>query len=367
MNTPVLGIMVCRLKNNLFYEKGYYRFLQYYGNSKNILVFVFYPDRVNWKTNRVQGFQYDPAIKKWVMKWFPLPQYVYDRCFYSSAKTYSMYKPYVERLKQHTGITFLGVGLKGKWDVYQILSIDSNFQNYLPTTEIYTNSQQLFNWLDKFPVILKPLGGSHGAGVVKITSQNNRYHIIGRNLRNQMIEKSFDHKSQFLTWVRSFIHGRKFIIQQFIDLTTSDHQPYDIRVFLQKNSKDQWETLGKVARIGSGLSVTSNLHGGGQVEDTVTLLEREFGKTKASEILNKIDHLATTLPSHIEARHGRLFELGLDVGIDRQGNVWIIEVNSKPGRKVFALLGDKKKRYQALINPILYSQYLAKKTGGKAV
>lgn len=355
---PVLGIMVCQLKNNLFKEKHYYQLLQQLGMKKNLFVYVFYPNFIDWQRREVKGFQYNFKLNKWEVNWFPLPDYVYDRCFYTSSQKYLKYKPYIEQI-QVRNILFLGHGLKGKWSVYQILSNNNNFLKHLPKTSPYKNTQQLIKWLKYFPVILKPTGGSHGIGVIKVIHHKNKYEIIGRNFNNKKIHQIFNNQEQFIKWIQSFIKGKRFLIQRFVNLTNSKDQPYDIRVLVQKNQQGDWENIGMAARVGEASNITSNLHGGGKVQSTTDLLTHEFGKEKSKKIINQINELSRLLPPYIESIHGRLFELGLDMGVDRQGKVWIIEVNSKPGRSAFALLGNKKARNKSLNNPILYTQYLS--------
>ena len=129
---------------------------------------------------------------------------------------------------------------------------------------------------------------------------------------------------------------------------------------IQKNKNGEWETLGMAARVGATKNITSNLHGGGYAKSVPTLLSQEYDKEKAKEIEKEIDHLATVIPKYIEDHHGHLFEVGLDLGVDRNGRVWIIEVNSKPGRRVFSLLNDNVRRNKSLKQPIYYAEYLAK-------
>jgi hypothetical protein len=64
----------------------------------------------------------------------------------------------------------------------------------------------------------------------------------------------------------------------------------------------------------------------------------------------------------LESCHGRLVELGIDFGVDLDGYIWILEVNSKPGRSIFTYLQDDKARNRALENPIRYAKYLLTQT-----
>lgn len=354
----ILGIMACSINNQLFHERGFYKYLQLLGEKKNILVYVFYPDSINWNHSIVNGFHYNYAKKKWENNQYPLPNYIYDRCFYVSVNKYLRYKPYIEQIKQNKRISFLGYGLKGKWEVHEILSKNPLYKNHLPKTERYRNHNQLIKWIKSFPIVLKPIGGSHGAGVIKITQKNNTYTIIGRDYHNQKISIKLQGQQKFIDWVNQFLGGRRFIIQQYLDLFTSSNQPYDVRVLVQKNKQGKWSITGKSVRLGDMDNITSNLHGGGKVEQLPSFLKKEFGEKMAIKIINEINKLASAIPPYLENNHGNLFELGIDIGVDRQGNVWIIEVNSKPGRKVFSLLGDKEKTIKALSGPILYTEYL---------
>ncbi|MEK1830725.1 YheC/YheD family protein [Priestia megaterium] len=41
--------------------------------------------------------------------------------------------------------------------------------------------------------------------------------------------------------------------------------------------------------------------------------------------------------------NGLIGELGFDFGVDYQGNVWLFEANSKPGRSIFHTLPYEKR------------------------
>ncbi len=357
---PILGIMTCKINKVMFYEKNFFKTLQRLGTPKNIFVYIFHPDYIDWKKKIVKAFRFNEATQQWSMNWYPLPHYVYDRCFYTSANQYLKYKPFVNKLKQNSQIKFLGNGLKGKWEIHQILSSNQAFNKFLPKSEIFKSNNQLIQWLSQYPVILKPTGGSHGQGVIRISIDNQHYSIIGRNHVNKKIDISFHDKRGLFEWINQFVKGKKYLIQQYLSLVTSDNKPFDIRILIQKNEVGNWEVTGKAARIGDPSNITSNLHGGGIVEDAEALIIYEFGEEKSKQILKEIDKLSSTIHSYIESLHGKLFEVGLDIGVDRQGNIWIIEVNSKPGRRVFELLHDKEKVLKSLSQPILYTEYLMK-------
>lgn len=67
--------------------------------------------------------------------------------------------------------------------------------------------------------------------------------------------------------------------------------------------------------------------------------EQALGKTfgsQADAVLEKAKLAAIKLSEAIERNYPhRLGELGLDLGIDKDGEVWMFEANAKPGRSIF--------------------------------
>ena len=52
--------------------------------------------------------------------------------------------------------------------MFEAVSQHPELRKFLPPTEIYSTVDQLKRWLDRFPsIILKPINGSLGMGVLK--------------------------------------------------------------------------------------------------------------------------------------------------------------------------------------------------------
>lgn len=68
--------------------------------------------------------------------------------------------------------------------------------------------------------------------------------------------------------------------------------------------------------------------------------------------------LSLTITGALEERYGRLGELGIDYGIDRDGNIWLLEVNSRPGRASFFQIRQPKCAFRAINRPLEYARYL---------
>jgi len=264
-------------------------------------------------------------------------------------------------LRRRRSIRFLGHGLKGKWQVNELLSQDPQITPYLPHTEKLINSATIKDWFEKYgELFLKPLGGSQGRNVVYIRKQLDnpiRYYVKGRDANNQLFERNFTHFQSLNKWLRAFMNERAYVIQQYLELTTDSGEPFDIRSFIQKDRKGCWQLIGYAVRKGQPGSLTSNLHGGGIAEPLETFLYLHFSE-KATLILNIIQSISMQIAKTLEQYHGPLVELGIDLGIDQDGQLWLLEVNSKPGRTVFQQIGNQSARRLAVRNPIYYARYL---------
>lgn len=362
-----LGIMVCEKHGSPpFSEKTFFRRLCLLGKNEGLQVYVFFPRSVRWAAKQVEGYTFQTTSNQWAKKLWPLPNYVYDRCFYGDKNLYEKYQVHINKLKQNHSIQFLGQGLKGKWAVMQILAREPQLIPHLPLTEAYQGNEHVHRFLAKYEqAILKPQSGSQGKRIVHISLQGNETYILhGRDRRNQPFRQTLTGRHNFNRWLVQYTGASKYLIQAYLTLTASTGEAYDIRSLMQKNKQGQWELTGIALRRGKPGSLTSNLHGGGHAERAEPFLRSEFGNLRAKNILAKVQDLSMKIPSVLEASHGRLLELGIDLGIDKQGNVWVLEVNSKPGRTVFSQINDPTAKQSSVSNPIHYARYLMERQLG---
>lgn len=359
----VLGILICGGRNDKkrpFGECGYFRLLAEAGKPLGIDIFVFNPKKMNW--NRRTAVGYIPTDwGTWEIVTRPIPDLIYDRCFYSTTNHYLSYKPYLTLLAQDPSIKILGRPLSGKIQTYSILRANEEITPFLPETVHYQSPYQVFDFLDRYThALIKPNGGSHGSGVVAIfqLKQGKGFLIKGRNKKNQLFRMILENKLHLRSWVQQYIGSTRFVIQPYLSLSTPDGQPFDLRILIQKNQHKEWETTGMAIRAGKTNSITSNLHGGGKAHKLHPFIDQHFTPQQVLKIDRSIQKIASVVPPFIEQNHGTLLELGLDVGIDRNGKLWILEVNSKPGRTVFLRTGEIDVRKRSIQLPMQYAQAL---------
>lgn len=355
-----VGILTTESVGSLpFAEPSFCRRLCLVGTRYGMTVYVFCPSGIKASANEIVGYTYEKG--SWVKRNFPLPDIVYDRCIYHDKE---------QSRKKHTQLTlltdtqpfvYLTNVLAGKWSVHRVLQRFADIAPHLPITLQYTGEHQLADWLkhNQDGAFLKPQAGTHGKRTLHVSQTNNGgWNVIGRDQRNNLINKQFPSWQEVGPWLKKFTNNRTFLLQPYLQLNSLQGEPFDVRVLMQKDGNGQWSLTGMAVRAGQKGTLTSNLHGGGTAHPALPFLTRELGKTRATEAVIQIQELASSIPNRLESHFGRLAELGIDFGVDHEGKVWLLEVNSKPGRSSFFKIGDQDSAIKSVKNPMKYARYL---------
>lgn len=86
-------------------------------------------------------------------------------------------------------------------------------------------------------------------------------------------------------------------------------------------------------RIGIGQSVISNVNRGGGISDPKEFLKANFSEQQ-EEIYQDLLQLGTQIHEKMEQLRGtHIMSLGLDIGIDTNGKLYLFEVNDGPSTK----------------------------------
>lgn len=317
---------------------------------------IFVPSDISPGNEAVSGRKYDASSGLWLDGEFPIPSLIYDRCFYGNDEHSKQCLPIVSWLKNRSDIEFLGYGLPNKLELYNVLQ-DSRLAPYLPKTLPVNDAHAVLSQLKKqHRLILKPINGSQGYGIYYIKRNEKTFHVKTEK-QKKIISRIFPNEEKLLSWLNSLIQLMPYLVQPYLELTNQDLQPFDIRLLLQKDAQGNWVERGKGIRTGVNGGILSNLSAGGFVtrfEDWAENLSPSTKNYIESELTYIKDHLTQTL----EAEFLPLFELGVDIGMAKNGSLWILDMNSKPGRKV--ILSTAEDLREVLYNaPIVYGKRLA--------
>ncbi|WP_310832447.1 YheC/YheD family endospore coat-associated protein [Paenibacillus pedocola] len=363
MPEPVLGILTLYLNEaKQLEERSVYRRMIIEGKKIGLDVFVFTPADVNAGKEQIHAMVYDPASGKWSRKWRSFPNMIYDRCRIQRS---SRFEQLLRFRSRYNHLTFLNRPLRNKWTIHQTFSQKSRFRQHMPETLFYQSSADLQRMLKISPVVyVKPINGTGGRGILRIErlkEGKSLYDIQGRRQNRQIISPRKVTLPRLESIVRQWCLGGRFLVQQGIPLRLPGGRFHDYRMLVQKNGQGEWELTGMAGRVGAARSVTSNLHGGGHAVRAEILLKEWLGsEEKATKAMKTAEKLGIEAASFLEESFGALCELALDLAIDRQGRIFVLEVNPKPAREVFARTGDSGTYRKALVRPLEYAMWVYK-------
>jgi len=368
MAQPVLGILTLYLnERKALEERSVYEKMTSVGKRIGLAVYVFTPQDVEDSNGKVHAQFYNPDTKKWSRRWVRLPNVIYDRC--RMQKSYRFDQLLAFR-KRYSHLHFLNRPLRNKWTVYRTLSKVPAFRKHLPATRLMQSAEDVSAMLSKFQTVyVKPINGTGGRGILRIDrGRDGKLLMQGRNHARTIVEPKHVSRRRLASSLASWDkRGDRYIVQQGLNIKLPNGRVHDYRMLVQKNGSGVWEVTGCAGRIGPLRSITSNLHGGGEAARMNVLLRQWIGdEEEIARIRQTAESFGVGVARHLEATYGALCELALDLAIDRQGKVWLIEVNPKPSREVFKQAGERETYRKAITRPIEYALWAFREKRGAA-
>lgn len=353
--TGLLGVLVNRVfpdRTKIFGEQtGFLRELCLQGKPGEVFVFGAASDR--HPAGGLCGYCY--TDRRWIKQDFPLPRVVYDRAIFDRQTFLSAEK--MRRLFKQAGIPLFNPRTADKWRIYQLLFAGKI--PGLPPTKRLRFPDDLFSFLARHPrVYIKPLLGSCGRSVCRVRIGPTGFELSGPG------SQKYDGLDFPSLWqkISPLLKKGPCLMQREIDLLPYQGRMADIRVLVQKDGTGVWQYTGAAVRLAPPRGITTNLHTAGAVITLADYLQENFnGEQTAKEA--EICAYSLAVAGVLDEKYGPLAELGLDLGMDRQGCVWFIEVNPRPGRAVFLRLGDHTGREVAVRRPLEFARFLAKGGG----
>ncbi|MBT2700147.1 YheC/YheD family protein [Bacillus sp. ISL-40] len=287
---------------------------------------------------------------KWSPFEHPLPDVIYNRIHSRKLEHSEPFKHFRKRLETLL-IPLFNERFLSKWEVYNQIFHEKHLFPFLPKTKIYTK-EHLYELTQEFEtVFIKPVHGSQGRNIMKLKKEEDSQFSLQTSIaalndrsRNKYL---LDEVHQL---IKQILHNRFYIVQQGIELVTFESCAVDFRVLCHKNLNNHWQVTSIVARVASENEFVSNIARGGRILRPLNVLHTCLGHKKSIEVLALMKELALETASTISGSStGITGELGIDIGVDQEGQLWIIEVNSKPSKNFEDGLGKIRPSAKALI------------------
>lgn len=298
------------------------------------LSFLFGEEHIDWEQGIIKGhFLID---SNWTTIQVPFPNVIYDRIPNRKSERKIAVKLLKERMQSDYLIPWYNPGFFSKMDIFERLQQDDRANSFLPETHPFTSFSVIERMLaDYGHVYLKPSNGSLGLGVHQILYDRLEGHYYCR-YRESVGDNKLRRFPSLESLMKNVFNKKNLttmVVQQGIQLLRAEGRLVDFRVHTNKDENGEWQVAAIAAKVAGPGSPTTHIHNGGAVKTLEEIFELPEEQQRFREELTETAlYLSKILETQVE---GFIGEIGFDLGIDRNGRVWLFEANSKPGRSIF--------------------------------
>ncbi|NQX58827.1 YheC/YheD family protein [Paenibacillus qinlingensis] len=225
-----------------------------------------------------------------------------------------------------------------KWTKHKILRRSKRLNAHLPETE-WLSENSFMRLISKYgQVIIKPTGSYGGNGVIQVRSSGNSSYEVQDGSRT----RTYADQDAISTFIKKKANNST-IVQQRIPLATKHGRPFDLRVMVQRHPKADWQVTGMLAKVaGKGYIITNIRRSGGRVVTVEKAIQgSELQNMQTSALLAELRSVALLAADQLAPSYRWVKTMGIDMAFDKQGRVWIIEVNFAPMLELFLKLPNK--------------------------
>lgn len=294
--------------------------MAYIAHMKGIEFYYFSPEDVNIDTKQINAKKL--VNNKWINQVISYPKVIDNDT--SSMKVESVWNSLSESCYMTTQI------LGGKVKTIKLLKENNIFPEILIPQRSIKEKKEFIEFVVKHKcVVLKPIRGNQGRNIyfIELEKEVLRINFEGNVsiIPAKQIENFYDEN----------VRGKNFVIQKYISSKTKHGAPFDIRIHVQRDGTGKWNTSKIYARIGSGESLVANISAGGSMANAINFLKARYCEN-AIKPIKKLKEIAENLPTKFQKFYEKEIDsLGIDLGVDESGGVWLFEINSFPGSKYF--------------------------------
>ncbi|MFX3673494.1 MAG: YheC/YheD family protein [Paenisporosarcina sp.] len=298
---------------------------------KNGKLGVFSLKGINRNKQTIKGYLYNDG--KWKLATFSMPHAVINRI--------SLNKKWERFFRRTLGNRMVNNFTFNKWDMYERLSKHPSLDKHLPVTRFVNGPQDIFGFLGQHNEgYIKPINGTKGKGVFKV-SKHEQVYKVETSLKdpNDALYLNHEELEEFFT---TKCKKRKYIIQQAIDINVGK-RPMDFRLIMIKDGEGVWRDLGIVAKKGRKNGIVSS--GEEEISGNTILNLLSNPRFEVIKIREQMTRISLNAAKEMEKHggfNGNLGNLGFDLGLDRNQNLWIIEINNRnPDHRIAFDVGDE--------------------------
>ncbi|KRF13300.1 YheC/YheD family protein [Paenibacillus sp. Soil787] len=263
--------------------------------------------------------------------------------------------PYLRRkLKElsQSSIVFNRQNRYDKHRIHQLLHTNYSLRKYLPDSIKYSRKNLEDSMKKYFSLFIKPTNSSVGDGIIKISKLEGG----GWNLYWMKGKPKPVSKKQVISFIANKVGKQNYMIQEAIQLATYNERPYDLRISVQRGGSGQWQVTGMIGKVAASGRHVTNVAKGGKVKRCEQLFESS--RFDSFQMKQELQQVSLEIAQYIGVKLPNMADIGLDVGIDQDGQIKLIEVNGRDQRYTFKKAGLDTTFYRTYETPMRYAKFL---------
>ncbi|MDK8194789.1 YheC/YheD family protein [Paenibacillus sp. UMB7766-LJ446] len=291
----------------------------YSAKWNNAAFYYFAPHDVHAELRYIKGYVLEDG--EWEARYCPFPDVVYDRL---KARGNTNYSDVYEALRHIPFTDERNEGSFSKKEVFEILQNYAELSSHLIPYTAVENGGEILAFIDTYGTsIIKPSIGPFGSGIIVVQREQEGFSVKTHELVHQMNGEEF---GQLISMLAA---QKGLIIQKFVRSETRKGLPYHIRLHLVRNGSGEWSFISAFPFLSTPSEYkVVNDAGSLRAFTTWDCLSRHEFPNKEEVMLMRLERMANMTADHIAGHvKERICELGIDVGIDSLGEIWIFEVN----------------------------------------
>jgi glutathione synthase/RimK-type ligase-like ATP-grasp enzyme len=324
--------------------------------QRHILAYVVTLPELSKEDDTVEAWTFNH--NRWKKERLPYPQVVYNRIPTKRIEETTAFTQLKNKFSKQN-IHLFNQTFLNKWEVHETLKESKELDPYLPDTHLFKGPLTFKSMIEQYPVtFIKPVHGSLGRKIYRISRKINGFQSQ-YSTPNGQIEKYFGRISQLYSFLSKRVNPKKNIIQQGIPLLTLNGRAIDFRALMHKNKLGEWTITSMVARIGSENRFVSNIARGGALSKVGAVLKR-CKVSQPNTVKKNLLLVARKSCDVLEKNNkGHFGELGIDLAVSQSGQIYILEINSKPSKTEDSIFSSHTKGRPSVHRLLDYTLYLS--------
>ena len=306
-----IGVPIKSKLSKPLQQKSIFNIMAYMAKNFNIELYFFTSQDIDLESQTVNAVLVEGNAH--TERIIPLPKILYNPLGVFSDRIDPKIRP---QLNQLCFFAHTGIGLS-KHKVYEMLSANNQFDQFLIETHMLKNFEQFLSLFKSYnrDVIVKPVTGIQGKGVVRVTFTEEKYILqVGT-------EKIFFNTDEELkSFYEENFTQNKQILQPYIISRTKYGNPFDIRIHARRGAEGKFKVFPYPRIAACPNEIRSNLDAGGHTMPIQKFLKQEYNDD-APMLYNKLMNIGNTFPDYFQSFFKqRISIMGIDVGIQRCGD-----------------------------------------------